>query len=79
MRRLVKHLGRASAAFVGAALVFSASTIAVTAAFAADADFAAPPGYAALTAGAAEEIRAVEDEIDRTEATARGFREIVHA
>jgi cytochrome c peroxidase len=33
-------------------------------------DLAVPPGYAALPPGAADEIRAVEQEIDRTEAAA---------
>jgi len=70
MRRSVKLFGCAAAAPAGVALFFSALTIALTPAVAADPDSATPPGYAAPPAGAAEEIRAVRDAIDRTEAAA---------
>ena len=54
----------------GAAFLFCAVAAGMTAGYAADTDLAVPPGYSALPPGAADEIRAVEEEIDRTEAAA---------
>ena len=54
----------------GAVFLFSAVLGCVTAVSAADRDLAVPPGYSALPPGAADEIRAVEEEIDRIEAAA---------
>ncbi len=54
----------------GAVFLFRAVLGCVTAISAADRDLAVPPGYSALPPGAADEIRAVEEEIDRIEAAA---------
>jgi cytochrome c peroxidase len=55
---------------VCAAFLLSAMAGGTTDVYAADPDLALPPGYSALPPGAADEIRAVEEEIDRTEAAA---------
>jgi cytochrome c peroxidase len=54
----------------GAAFLFSAVAGEITALYAADPDIAVPPGYSAVPLGAADEFRAVEQEIARTEAEA---------
>ncbi len=58
-------LTRASAVFL-----FSAVAGSMTAGYAADPNLAVPPGYCALPPGVSDEIHAVEEEIDRTEAAA---------
>ena len=54
----------------GAVVLFSAVAGGMTAGYAANPDLAVPPGYATLPPGAADEIAAVAQEIDRTEAAA---------
>lgn len=54
----------------GTVFLFCVVAESTTAAYAADPDLAVPPGYSALPPGATDEIRAVEEEIDRTEAAA---------
>jgi cytochrome c peroxidase len=54
----------------GTVFLFCSMAGSMTAGYAAGPDLAVPPGYSALPPGAADEIRAVEEEIDRTEAAA---------
>jgi len=53
---------------IGAAFLVTSLMWKIGAIYAASFDLAAPPGYSALPAGAADEIRAVGEEIDRIEA-----------
>ena len=54
----------------GAVFLFGVAAAGMTALYAADSDVAVPPGYSALPPGTADQIRAVEQEIDRTEQAA---------